>query len=135
MELQEKASIEAQIAHENYLTRIHTANHQILADEPIELGGQDLGFSPFDLLAASLGACTSITLKMYANLKQINLQNLQVTVKLWADERNENVKFFRTIQLEGDLSDELRQRMLKVANSCPVHKVLTRQIEIHTDLI
>jgi putative redox protein len=133
-ELQEKAAIQAQIGANNYLTQIKSENHQLIADEPLNLGGQDAGMAPFELLAASLGACTSITLKMYANLKNISLQNIEVEVKLLADERNDKVQFIRFIHLEGDLSPEIRQRMLKVANSCPVHKILSRQIEIETEL-
>ena len=135
MELLEKANITADITNQNYLVQIKSPHHRLLADEPLEKGGQDLGMAPFELLASSLVACTLITLKMYADFKQIPLEKAEVQVKFLADEKNTEAKFVREIQLIGELDAETQERLLRVANSCPVHKLLSKANVIDTVLI
>ena len=127
--------ITAHLGQEKFKTNIKTATNTLIADEPLELEGQDLGFSPKELLAAALGSCTIITLKMYANHKGWDLTDVKIDVTFdWIAETSKSV-FTRKIELIGNLSDEQKDRLLKIADKCPVHKVLTNPTEIETSLI
>lgn len=127
--------INAHLGQEKYKTTIHTATNTLIADEPLELEGQDLGFSPKELLASALGSCTIITLKIYANHKGWDLTDVKIDVTFdWIAETSKSV-FTRKIELIGDLTDEQKDRLLKIADKCPVHKVLTNPTEVETSLI
>jgi putative redox protein len=131
------ATVKAHIATTNYQVSITTpAGHTILADEPTDLGGTDAGFTPTELLASSLAACTSITLRMYANRKGWDLQQVNVNINLQAgNASNPTSTFNREITLNGNLDEQQRERLLAVANACPVHKILTNTMLINTVLI
>ncbi|MFI4938215.1 MAG: OsmC family protein [Candidatus Berkiellales bacterium] len=128
-----------------FAQEIQMGKHLFMADEPTADGGNDLGPSPYDLLLASLGACTSMTIKMYADLKKIPLEN--VIVKLKHEKKyatdcvnceNSDAKIDhieRQIQLQGALTQEQRDKLLTIANHCPVHRTLTSKIIIKTQLI
>ena len=127
--------ITAHLGQEKFKTIINTATNTLIADEPLELEGKDLGFSPKELLTAALGSCTIITLKMYANHKGWDLTDVKIEVTFdWIAETSKSV-FTRKIELIGNLSDEQKERLLKIADKCPVHKVLTNPTEIETSLI
>ncbi len=127
------ATITASIGKAHYRMDITTATNAIVADEPLELGGGDLGFTPDELLAASLGACTSATLRMYADRKGWdNLTGVEVTVTF--NRGNDRSFFNRNIVLEGELTEEQRTRLLEIANKCPVHRTLSNASEINTVL-
>ena len=116
---------------------IPSGRHVLGADEPVELGGQDTGPDPFELVLAGLGACTAMTLRMYANRKGMPLE--RVTVKLRHLQRATAGKglsdrFERLITLEGDLSSDDRQRLLEIADRCPVSQTLKRASDIDTRL-
>jgi putative redox protein len=104
--------------------------HKWLADEPESLGGRDTGPAPASLLLSSLGACTSITLKMYAKRKDWPLEALRVTLSMTSTANGTLID--RQIVLTGPLSEDQRERLLQIANACPVHKILTGAIRIQT---
>ena len=127
-----------------FLRGLYTAQHQAMSDEPKSAGGQDLGPSPYDLLLMALGSCTSMTLRMYANHKQLDLDNVEVRLRhdrVYADDCSncdgnaaKIERITRTVKLSGDLSDEQRRRLLEIADRCPVHRTLEGSPEIVTTL-
>lgn len=115
--------------------------HHLLADEPEAYGGTDRGLSPYGFLSAGLGACTSMTIRMYARRKGWPLTGVSVDVshdKVHAqDAERQDAKadrFRRLIRLEGDLSSEQRQKLLEIADKCPVHRTLERSSHVETEL-
>jgi putative redox protein len=122
-----------------------TGNHKLVGDEPVASGGNDAGPSPYDYLLTALGTCTSMTVKMYADLKKIPLEQVVVTLnydKVHAQdcENCENDTALmdhidRKIELLGNLTDEQRDKLLTIANKCPVHRTLTSKILITTELV
>jgi putative redox protein len=117
--------------------------HNLTADEPESYGGTNRGPSPYGLLAAGLGACTSMTIRMYARRKEWPLEHVEVDVthdKVHAQDAAPGAgdrvdRFTRHIRLEGDLSADQRQRLLEIADKCPVHKTLEHSSTIVTELI
>ena len=117
-------------------------NHHLLADEPRSMGGTDRGLSPYGLTAAGLGACTSMTIRMYANRKDWPLENVSVDVchdKVHArdaegDKGGKIDLFTRKIRLQGDLDADQRARLLEIADKCPVHRTLTQGAKVETAL-
>jgi len=112
---------------------VQVGSHQIIADVSVKEGGEDLGPSPHDFLAIALASCTAITLRMYATRKGWPLLSADTTVNL--DHQKDLVKFDRQIHLVGDLSEEQKQRLLDIANHCPIHQALTGKIEVNTKLV
>src|SRR5450432_625463 len=116
--------------------------HQMLADEPVAAGGEDSGPGPYDYVLAGLGACTSMTLRLYADRKSLPLERVTVTLthsKIHAEdcaecETREGMldQIDRTIAMEGALDAEQRQRLMEIADKCPVHRTLTSEIHIVT---
>jgi putative redox protein len=109
--------------------------HSWLGDEPPADGGADAGPTPHGLLLSALGACTAITLQMYAARKQWPLSGVAVELRFNPDGTPvAGNDIARTITLRGTLTDEQRERLLQIANLCPIHKVLTGEIRIATQL-
>jgi putative redox protein len=106
-------------------------NHSVTIDEPIGNGGKDTGPAPSEYLCIALAACTTATMKMYANRKEWNIEGLVVEVEKDVTTDGKNV-FKRTIHLTGTLENEQRERLLQIANVCPVHKVLSQGNVIET---
>ncbi|WP_128112739.1 OsmC family protein [Polynucleobacter necessarius] len=104
-----------------------------VSDAEVSKGGSGTGPSPHEYLGAALAACTSMTLKMYAGRKDMKLENAIVTADI---ERVDNVEeFSRDIQLMGDLTAEEKERLLEIADKCPIHKALAGEIQIKTQLV
>lgn len=128
--------LSAQIDTRLYRTEITSASGNIvIADEPQEMGGKNLGFSPSELLASSLASCTLITLRMYINRKQWEVSEINIKIDFERDLDNKISLFTRKIEIIGEVDDKQRQRLETIANSCPIHKTLTNSIEIKTTLI
>lgn len=127
-------TINASIGTELYAIELTSATgNRIIADEPVEKGGKDKGFSPKELLASALASCTCATLRMYVEHKGWHLEQVHVRVEM--AEEGEHTTFVRTIELVGQLDEGQRTRLLNVANACPVHKILTHTIAIETTLM
>jgi putative redox protein len=113
--------------------RVGTA--AILIDEPVVAGGLGTGPNPYDLLASALGACTVMTIRMYANRKKWPLLHVRAQVTHRRGALEERDIFTREISLEGDLDDTQRARLLDIAGRCPVHLTLHRGSEVETTLV
>ena len=130
------ASVTSTIKKELYRIEIESpSGNVVISDEPLEMGGKNLGFSPKELLASSLAACTSATLRMYADQKGWDLREVKLQIDLERDEEAKKTVIHRKMQLFGNLDEKQRERLFKVANACPVHKILTNPIEINTEVI
>jgi putative redox protein len=115
-----------------YTQRIHIRQFELVADEPVDVEGNDAGPKPTELLLGSLGACKAITLKMYAGRKGWPLE--QVDVALTEGKAGDRPHIQATLHLEGNLSEEQKQRLLVIADKCPIHKMLSASVDIHTVL-
>jgi len=118
-----------------FQVEIRMANATLIADEPAAVGGLGSGPTPYDLLGAALGACTVMTLRLYATRKQWPLTAASVRVLHRSAGLQDKAHFAREIVLEGALSTTQRQRLLEIANRCPVHETLQRGAQIVTVLV
>jgi putative redox protein len=120
-----------------YQQAVVAGQHHLIADEPASLGGSDGGPGPFDFIMAGLGACTSMTLRMYAERKDLPLTGIQVELVHSKVDRDgvttDHIQ--RNITLEGELTAAQRERLLEIANKCPVHRALSRSIALDCRLI
>lgn len=115
----------------NYKTKIFADGHFIYADEPEELGGTNEGMPPGALLLASLGSCTAITVRMYADRKQFPLEAIKVNLAICPEnEMDKGTVIERKIEFTGNLDEEQRKRLLIIADKCPIHKILSNPIKI-----
>ncbi len=144
-ELQTDKQMVARISADNLTVDIQAGKHRLTADEPENVGGKNFGPTPYELLNASLGSCTAMTLKMYADRKKWPLKEVLVHIEhervhrsdcdnCEESEGNRISVFKRSIEIIGDLNMEQKERMIEIANKCPVHKTLTNEIEIKTKL-
>ena len=128
-----------------YAQTVNVGRHWLRADEPPSIGGDDSGPSPYQLLSAALGACTSMTMRMYASKKKLPLDKVTVTVKhnkihaedcIECETRVVKVdKIERDIHIEGDLTDEQRNNLMRIADRCPVHRTLHSEVVITSRLV
>ncbi len=132
----------ARIGATGYRTEILANGHPLVADEPISVGGTNTGPSPYELLAAALGACTTMTLRMYADRKGWPLEEVEVRLRHekihCADcaeasgERSKIDHIRRELVIEGDLDEDQRRRLVEIADRCPVHRTLHSEVRITT---
>ena len=141
--------VAARIGRDHYTVQIRAGRHAMVADEPEAAGGADLGGSPYDYLLAALGACTVMTLRMYADRKQLALDSVTVHLsheKVHAEDTaacgdepaggsgSKIDRIERVLEIEGDLSDDERARLAEIADKCPVHRTLTSRTVVETRL-
>ena len=143
--LKSQSKVVVKTEKDSYTTEIKAGNHHFLADEPEDAGGNDLGPTPYDLLSSSLGACTSMTLHMYAKRKGWDLQEVKVHVEHNKDHAQDCATcekssakidhFIRKIEMIGDLDDNQKQRLMEITDKCPVHRTLHSDVKVITKLI
>lgn len=129
------------LVEDNFTTTIQTKNHTLTADEPKSFGGDDLGAAPYELLNASLAACTAMTLKLYAERKKWDLKEVFVYLshsKKHTDDMGNEVyldNIQKKLKFVGDLDDKQKERLKQIASKCPVHKTIIGEVVIETELI
>ena len=107
---------------------IEIRNHEVIADEPEQNGGDDAGPSPQELLAASLASCTAITIEMYAKRKSWDIGDVSVDVDYEPAQRGSPTKFKMVLNLPKELPEEQRERLMQIAAKCPVHRTLEGEV-------
>ena len=130
-----EVNVNAKIGRDHYKVVLSAGKNTIIGDEPIDKGGGDEGMNPYEILASALGACTCATVRMYADRKEWRLEGINVTLTLTRDDEKNATNITRDIEFVGALSPEERERLLAIANKCPVHKILTNPINIQTTVI
>lgn len=140
--LKAKKQVAVRLGAEGFTTEVMARKHSLTADEPESVGGNDFGPTPYELVAAGLGACTAMTMQMYARRKKWDLKEVTVQLKHYkdyaedaADVENQKSKidhFDREITVEGDLSEEQKQRLLVIADKCPVHRTLHGDVKVES---
>lgn len=143
--LKSEKQVVVRTGEEGYTTEIKAGGHSLIADEPLAMGGSDLGPTPYGLLLASIGACTGITLRMYADRKKWPLTEVLVHLEhhkkhledcqTCEDPQSRVDHIDKEIELRGDLNEEQKERLLQIADRCPVHRTLQSKIVINTRLI
>jgi putative redox protein len=133
------------LAEDNFTTTIQTKKHDFIADEPENVGGDDFGPSPYDFLSAGLAACTVMTLKLYAERKKWDLQEVYAYITyskkhsddlmLDTDKPSRIDHLQKKLKFVGNLDDAQKAKLKEIASKCPVHKTLTTETIIETDLI
>ncbi|MDT0676249.1 bifunctional alpha/beta hydrolase/OsmC family protein [Autumnicola musiva] len=135
----------ANLGNEGLTTEIKTGIHNFIADEPVKIGGNNYGPTPYELISAGLAACTSMTLQMYARRKKWPLQNVETHIDYakqhafdchnCEEEDSKIDTFLREIVISGNLNKEQKERLLEIADKCPVHKSLTGKIQVKTKIL
>ena len=125
-----------------FAQEVEIGSHELYADEPVSYGGTDTGASPYDLLLAALGSCTSMTIGLYARKRGWPLEKITVSLrhsKIHAKDCDDCEtkegkidRIWRDVHLDGALSDEQRAKLMEIADKCPVHQTLTSEINIKT---
>ena len=128
--------ITATIGKDKYITKINTnTKHELIADEPEEQGGLNKGPKPGEYLATALGACTCITMRMYADRKEWDVSSIIVTVIYERDSETRSSSFTKEVKIEGNIDEEQTKRILQIGDRCPIHFTLSNPITIETKLI
>ncbi|MDQ3205560.1 MAG: OsmC family protein [Pseudomonadota bacterium] len=126
-----------------FRTAMNVAGHRLVADEPVVVGGTDQGPSPYGLISAALASCTAMTLHSYAKLKKLPIRDIRVMVRHDSvhevdcahcenDSGARIDQLERSIWIDGDIPDEVRERMLQIADRCPVHRTLHGVVRVVT---
>ncbi|SMP29104.1 OsmC family protein [Chryseobacterium profundimaris] len=126
-------TVKASLGKERYYTEVVAGENTLITDEPVDKGGGNKGFNPFEILATSLASCTAATLRMYIDRKEWNIDTINVEVELENFPLTKRAIFKRDITFEGTILDEEQiKRLRAIADACPIHKILTNDIEILT---
>lgn len=127
--------VKASLGTEKYYTEVIAGENILITDEPIDKGGGNKGFNPFEILATSLASCTAATLRMYIDRKGWEIPMINVEVDLENYPQTKTAQFCRIVDFgDTDISEEIKDRLFKIADACPVHKILTNDIEILTKI-
>ena len=142
--LNSNSRVVVRLGEEGYTTEIKAGKHGLIADEPESVGGNDFGPTPYDYVSAGLGACTAMTLKMYADRKGWDLGEIHVHLEHSkdyntdcedCDEPTAKIDHFnRVIEMTGNLTSEQQAKLLIIADKCPVHKTLHNEVKVNTEL-
>ena len=132
-------------AEDGFSTKMKVGSHYMMADEPLDFGGNDYGPSPYELVSAGLSACTAMTIQMYVRRKGWDLKNVEVHTSYGKKHAEDCVDcespsakidtFDREIKLEGDLDEKQVKRILEIADKCPVHRTLHNEVKVNTKLL
>ena len=143
-QLKSEKQVAVRLGEEGFTTEVMIRQHHLVADEPAKVGGKDYGPGPYELVSAGLGACTAMTIQMYARRKKWVVDEVEVHLNHQKDYAEDMAAaedqptkidvFDRTIILRGDLTDEQRARLLEIADRCPVHRTLHDHVEVKTEL-
>ena len=127
--------VKASLGTEKYYTEVIAGENTLITDEPVDKGGGNKGFNPFEILATSLASCTAATLRMYIDRKGWEIPMINVEVDLENYPQTKTAQFCRIIDFgETELSEDIKDKLFKIADACPIHKILTNDIEILTKL-
>lgn len=130
VELIESAT--ALIGHTQYQTVVNSGGHGLITDEPLKANGSNTGMNPFSLLLASLASCTVITLRMYIDRKMWPIEEIKADIEMYKTLSGTRIE--TKLSSKGEVNDEQRDRLLKIADACPVHKILVGNIDINTNI-
>ena len=126
----------ASLGTEKYYTEVIAGENKLITDEPVDKGGGNKGFNPFEILATSLASCTAATLRMYIDRKGWDIPMINVEVDLENYPLTKTAIFTRMIDFGNTkIEDEWTDKIFKIADACPVHKILTNNIEVVTKII
>lgn len=133
----EITKVKATIGKDRYKTVIQTDNHSLIGDEPTESGGTDLGPDPYEFILAGLATCTAATLRMYADRKGWDLEQLEIELSLQVERvgTKQTTNILRELNFIGSLDESQKTTLLNIAEKCPVHKMLSNPIVITTKQI
>jgi putative redox protein len=128
-----KTKIQGGIGHEHYVSRISMRGHLLVADEPLDNGGKDSGPTPTELVLSGLAACTTSTLRMYADKKGWEVERIDVEIGIHIEKTAEGQisHIESVINISGNLDADQKNRMLEIAGKCPIHRLLSNPIEIN----
>lgn len=125
-------SANAKITQAKYQTIVNSEGHSLLADEPTDKGGANMGMSPFNLLLASLASCTVITLRMYIDRKMWIVDEISIDLELF---KVSNGTFIDCkLDFKGQLTEEQKKRLLTIADACPIHKILVGNVTVNNSV-
>jgi putative redox protein len=128
-------TVKASLGTEKYYTEVIAGENKIITDEPIDKGGGNKGFNPFEILATSLASCTAATLRMYIDRKGWEIPTINVEVELENYPQTKTAQFCRVIDFGAtEISEDIKDKLFKIADACPIHKILTNDIEVLTKI-
>jgi len=130
------SNVTVSIGSEKYKTEVIIGKHTLQIDEPESIGGKDLGPTPIDLLLSSIGTCKAITMRMYADNKNWPLEKIEINLSLEVVKNNANqfTQIDVEVNLVGNLDEQQKERIIKVGDKCPVHKMMSNPFQIETRL-